>query len=250
MSKDQVMIKFQNYLCFRMRKKFHILFLTAAFTIISQYSSANEQFPLQTINDYKFYVEKAALSDPQALAAISSMHTTGNIFPSSTYNGVRFAILAKSFGWDYEADYWNYIVSNNISAKKLKKLTKQADNCLSPFDKDCEISKPIIPHFAYTSTSDITLYRFKKGFFLDSVFPQEVKGFYNYEHGILLGLPSIFDHKFTTFFGKTKDSGDCKIEGRYLDSFMFYTRKTPEGKGIEINQKDYLSFKCSKVLLR
>jgi len=244
------MIKLQNYPCFRMRKRFHILFLTAAFTIISQYSSANEQFPLQTINDYKFYVENAALSDPQALAAISSMHTTGNIFPSSTYNGLRFAILAKSFGWDYEPDYWNYIVSNNISAKKLKKLTKQAENCLSPFDKDCEISKPIIPNFAYISTSDIKLYRFKKGLFLDTLKPQEVMGFYNYEHGILLGLPSIFYHKLTKFFPETKNAGECKIEGRHLDSFLFYNSKTPEGKGEEINKKDYLSFKCSKVLLR
>jgi hypothetical protein len=200
------------------------------------------------IDHYQDYLETATSGEPFYLDVLSIMNIRGQIFPPNMSDGIRLAFLAVGFGWEYEKEYWDAL-THNISKKKQNKLLKQAEACATPFDKECDISKPLKLRTVYLPTSDIELWRFNSGLILDTLKKENIEGLYNNFIGFDIGFPKIFSEKFTTFYSQKNKPNRCHVQGKDMDMIWFYNKTTPTGKYLEFHKKDELKFDCQKVVV-
>lgn len=197
---------------------------------------------------YFWYLSAARSGEAQALAALASMHFTGSIFPPHKSDGVRYALLATRYGWEYNSEFIEY-VSSGISEQKMEQLRESLESCTTPFSEACLVSKPLEHQKAFVRTSDMKFMQFKKGFVFDSWEPSSITSLFNNLSGVSFSLPTFFSKKHVKYFPETAKPSVCQVEGKDMGLVWYTNKNMPEGKALEFQKKDYIEFECKEVTL-
>ena len=196
---------------------------------------------------YSLFLKAATLGDAKALSALSSMHHIGYIFPPYKSDAIRFALLAQNNGWDYDNDYFNYTVVNEVSKKKLKKLMEQVKSCSKPFDQRCKISEPLELTGVYLRKSDIKFMKYKKGLLFDGSRKFPLEKMFNHYLRMPIPLPMIFSKTHTKIFINKNRPNVCQVEGDVMKLVWYSNSDMPDGKSLEFQDDDFIEFDCEEV---
>lgn len=198
---------------------------------------------------YYWFVKASETGDGQAIAALSSMHFIGNIFPPSDSYGGRFALLAAHKGWDYSPEFME-TATQRFSKSKLQELREQLRLCDKIFGPECKVSKALQIDHGYSRTSEIRLMRYDRGLLFDTFEPTPISGFFNHFARTEIGLPTLFLKKNVRFYPNEGKPNVCILGGEHMDLVWFRNETMPEGKALELHPKDYIEFECKKIQLR
>lgn len=197
---------------------------------------------------YRWYLEAAYLGDAQAVSALSTMHFKGEIFPPDSSAGGRLALLARQLGWEYETEFFDYIMSD-FSERKINQLSKEAESCNSLDANTCELIETIETKQAYIRTSAVKFMKFDKGIFFDSWSPEPIDGVFNHFIRQKQELPTFFGKQKTRLFKGSNKPDICQVNGKSMGLVWYFDRDMPDGKALEFGDKDYIEFECQEVEL-
>lgn len=197
---------------------------------------------------YYWMLRAAQQEEPQALAALASMHFKGDVFPPDDNYGVRLALMAQRKGWSYDQEFLK-AATRRFSNSTLAELKEQAKLCQQPFDRSCPLTSSIKIQYGYVRTSSIEFWKFDKGLFFDTNKKTPLDGLFNHFARMDVAMPWFFSEKNIKYY-PNKDKADvCILDGKYMDLVWYRTNSMPEGKGLEFHPKDNLQFTCERVSL-